>query len=153
MRSRRNHPWWFVPLVALMLVSSLPRVGCISADGTHLPYCQRVIDSLLEQVPSPFAARSATHHCSCCGCQAATQRATAGCGGTSKPCDCELTLEGPQWTAHDRAELTQTVELSPLVALAAVPPALCQAVGATTPRSCHDSPPRPALSAMVRLNV
>lgn len=141
-------------MVALLIVGSLPRFGCVCADGSHLPFCQKLVRGALEGLGSAFSDSAKPKKCPCCGnCHSEPVLPQRGCNGSEDPCECQVTLEGPQWNAFDRVEIPASHLLtvfSPMVNLS-----LSSGQGIVAWLQPVDSGPPPLLNRVetVRLNV
>lgn len=92
-------------VVLLLIGGSIPRFGCVCADGSHLPCCQRAVNEFVHSFSKLFADDQ-----SACPCCAARHAAPSPCspGSDSRvPCECEVVLVGPQWSSTERAECDQ----------------------------------------------
>lgn len=111
MRCRKEIPYWMVPVLLLMLVSSVPRFGCLCVDGTRLPYCQKIVDDAIRGFHKLFSSGAREGVCHCCGaCTEDAQVPSHDCNGSTDPCDCRVTLDGPQWAESDRIEFTPAID-------------------------------------------
>lgn len=106
MRTSCRHSRWTLLVVALLVFGSLPRFGCDCADGLHLPFCQKLVHQALNQLDNAFCDSAKPKKCPCCGnCHSEPVLPQRGCNGSEDPCECHVTLDGPQWNSSDRVEL------------------------------------------------
>lgn len=106
MHASFRHSRWSSLVVALLIVGSLPRFGCVCADGLHLPFCQKLVHQVFNQLDNAFSDSANPKKCPCCGnCHSEPILPERGCNGSEDPCECHVTLEGPQWNSSDRIEL------------------------------------------------
>lgn len=106
MYASSRHSRWSLLVVAFLIAGSLPRFGCVCADGSHLPFCQKLVHQALNQLDNAFYDSAKPKKCPCCrNCHSESAHPQRGCNGSEDPCECHVTLEGPQWNASDRVEL------------------------------------------------
>ncbi|MDB5340745.1 MAG: hypothetical protein JWN70_6364 [Planctomycetaceae bacterium] len=145
----------YLPIIVALALCSLPRFGCICADGTHLPLCQRLVDDAWGQLAQLLASSERPRGCSCCVARRPQPAAPVrGCNGSSEPCDCELTFEGPEWSAPNQVDQAQFADLPNWCPtdIPSLPDSLSPALCPVTDSARHGPPQRLALG-MVRLNV
>lgn len=148
----KRHPAWNWTLVLLLVLSNLPRLGCVCADGTHLACCQKVIRGMTDQFCRLFHSSDADKSCPCCAAKQQKQKtAEAGCNGSEDPCQCQVTLEGPQWASSQRVEIPIDFAIS---AVLLAPMSLFDSSVRIEPiRSVDSGPPTPLLASVLQLNV
>ena len=160
MRFRQHHPCWFTLLWGLLVLSSLPRFGCVCADGTQLGFCPKVMRNLVQQVGEVFRAAPAHDVCRCC-CErsaaggeqpAASSIPQRGCSGSSEPCECRLTLEGPESTTLNRSTLANSLHPVRCCAAENVRGSMLRSERAVFPL-LPDRPPTHFALATIRWNV
>jgi len=154
MHTSFRHSRWSFFVVALLIVGSLPRFGCVCANGSHLAFCQKLVHHALNQLGNSFCDSAKPKKCPCCGNRhSESVLPQHGCNDSEDPCECRVTLEGPQWNSSDRVELPASDLLavySPMVNLS-----LFSGRGIVAWIQPVDSGPPPLLNRVetVRLNV
>lgn len=147
-----SRPRWKIVLVALLLVSSMPRIGCICADGTHLPFCKKVFGLAFTRFSTIFKHESKKTVCACCA-ERRTPTADRGCDNKSPdPCDCEMTLEGPAWSATKVVEMPVSVEVT-FPVFATFPLDTSRLTSLEVRSVANPAPPQCIAEGAVRLNV
>lgn len=145
---------WRFSLLMLMLLSSLPRFGCICVDGTHLPYCQKMARNVFMQVKQLFRSSTQAKVCDCCGhCTRQDHSSIPGSEDSSEPCQCVVTVEGPLQSSPPRDSFDPGLDV-----LYVIPAETHHEFNANSCESVlrhlhQKSLPSPALAGMVRLNI
>lgn len=140
-------------LVLLMIVSNLPRFGCVSADGSHLPFCQKLVSTTISQLGQLFKSKK-QNVCACCGgCEHESTPVPRDCSSHGGPCDCRITFEGPQWSSTDRVDAPVDLDLNGNVASLPQLQRVPSPVEIRFHRSDQQTDSSPSLTGIVRLNV
>ncbi len=154
MYASSRHSRWSLLVVAFLIAGSLPRFGCVCADGSHLPFCQKLVHQALNQLDNAFSDSAKPKKCPCCGnCHSEPVLPQRGCNGSEDPCECQVTLEGPQWNASDRVEIPASHLLTVFYPAEALSLSLGQGAVVWAVPVNSAPPPLSNLAAVVRLNV
>lgn len=97
-----------LPLLVLLLVGVLPRIGCVSSDGTRLPYCQKFLNGAFTSLMGSTHSAPREKGCSCCEERRVDHGPCRDSDSESScPCDCQVTFDGPEWSATDSVDSPQ----------------------------------------------
>jgi hypothetical protein len=77
------------------LIASLPRVGCMCADGTSLPYCATATISLFADQPKAVDCCCCCGGGDCCGDSDAPRKNGPKCPISGLPCRAVITSSNP----------------------------------------------------------
>ncbi len=76
------------------LIASSPRVGCLCADGTRLPFCAATVANLFG-AKSPAADEAVRCDSACPCCRETGEKASSACPVSGQPCEAMLSSASP----------------------------------------------------------
>lgn len=150
---QRKHNFWKVALVVLLAFGSLPRFGCVCADGTHFACCKKIAHGITSQICRLFHDENVSTGCPCCAAKRQEDLANRSEQEVpGDPCKCLIQLEGPNWIPAGSFDLPTDMMVTaiPFVTLP-LPPSM---IGEGAFFATDVGPPiPPQLATVSRLNV